>query len=155
MFRKVSFIIAVGVIFLSACGTPATADIEPHDPWMRPTLQGENAAVYFQLHNHTETVDELIGASSNAAEIVELHESKMVDDVMQMEMLSSVTLDPDTEVNFTPGGLHVMLINVKEEIKLGDHIGVILHFQTHEDIVLDVSVREGEHEEEEHEEGDH
>lgn len=148
MFKKISFIIILGALLISACGA-APEDVEVHSAWARPTLAGENAAVYFLLHNHTDTVHELIGASSNVADVLELHLSKMENDVMIMEMQPSVTLNPDDEVMFEPGGLHVMLISIKEELKLGDHFGIILHFADHEDIVVDVTVQEGPAEEHE------
>jgi len=125
-------------LLLSACG--ATGDIEIHDPWVRPTTKGENAAVYFLLHNHSKNTDELIGASSNFADVVEIHESKLVNDIMQMSMVSSVPFSAGEEVTFTPGSYHIMLVNIKQEIRTGDHIGVILHFRNHKDIVLNVFV---------------
>ena len=136
-------------VLLSACGT--AGDIEIHDPWVRPTAQGENAAIYFQLHNHSKNADELIGASSNLADVVEIHESRQVDDVMQMNMVPSVPVGADEEVTFTPGGLHLMLVDIKQELKAGDHIGVILHFKSHEDIVVNVSVGDADGNAEDHE----
>jgi len=128
----------IGAFLISACG--ATGDIEVHDAWARPTAQGENAAVYFQIHNHTENPDELIGVSSNFADAAEIHESKMENDVMQMNMISSIPLGADEEVNFAPGGFHVMLVSIKQEFKAGDHIAIILRFKNHEDIVVNASV---------------
>jgi copper(I)-binding protein len=82
----------------------------------------------------------LIGVSTNVADAAESHESVMENDVMRMELVSSIPLDADKEVNFTPGGYHIMLVNIKQDFKPGDHIGVILHFKDHEDIVVNVSV---------------
>jgi copper(I)-binding protein len=137
-----------GAILLSACGAPG--DIEIHDPWARPTAQGENAAVYLQLHNHSQNADELIGASSNVSDNVEIHESKMENDVMQMGMVSSIHLAADEDVIFTPGAYHIMLVSIKQEFKTGDHIAVILHFKNREDIVVNVSVGNGPTDEDEH-----
>jgi len=139
--KKTIVVILAGIILLSACGAPG--DIEVHDPWTRPTAQGENAAVYFQIHNHSQNADELIGVSTNVTDNAEIHESKMENDVMQMNMISSVPLGVDEEVNFAPGGYHIMLVDINKEFKTGDHIGVILHFKNHEDIVVNVSVGDG------------
>jgi len=126
------------VLILSACGAPG--DIEIHEPWVRPTAQGGNAAVYFIIHNHSKNADELIGASSNVSDNVEIHESKMVNDVMTMNMVSSIPLGAGDEVAFAPGGYHIMMVGVNKELKAGDHIGVILHFKSHADIVVNVTV---------------
>jgi copper(I)-binding protein len=94
------------------------------------------------LHNHSTESDELIGASSNVADMVEIHESMMANDVMQMQRIDSVPLAADQEVIFEPGGLHIMLIGVKQDLVLGEHIGVVLHFKNHEDIVVEVHIED-------------
>jgi copper(I)-binding protein len=138
---KRSFL-AIGILafILSACGAGATGDIEVHNAWVRPAPQSENAAVYFTIHNHSNTEDELTGASSNVSDNVEIHESKMENDVMKMTMVPSIPLAADEEVNFVPGGYHILLVAIKQEFKAGDHIAVILHFKNHEDIIVNVSV---------------
>ena len=140
--KPIVILLLILTILLSACGTAATGDIEVHDPWVRPTAQGENAAVYFQIHNHSNSADELISASSNVSDNVEIHESKMENDVMTMNMVSSIPLGAGEEVNFAPGGYHIMMVGINKELKAGDHIGVILHFKNHEDIVINVTVGE-------------
>jgi copper(I)-binding protein len=135
-------LIWVTTLFLSACTAPK--GITVREAWMRATAQGENGAVYFVLQNDSREQDELIDVSSNLADSVEMHESSMVmgTDVMEMDQVSSVTLDADSEVVFAPGGLHVMLVGVKNELKVGDVIEITLHFRNHADIPVNVSVAE-------------
>ena len=133
-------LILVLAILISACSAPG--DIEIHSAWARPTVQGENAALYFTLHNHSANHDELIGASSNVADVIEIHESKMENEVAQMEMLTALPFDEDEEIVFAPGGLHIMLVDINQDLNLGDHIGLILHFKSHEDIVVNVHIEE-------------
>ena len=130
---------ALGII-LSACTAPA--DIEVHQAWVRPTVKGENAAVYLTIHNHTEITDELLSISSPMTDVIEIHESKIENDVMQMDMRMALPIAADEEIIFTPGGLHIMLVNLKEELVFGEHIGLILHFKNHEDIVVDVHIED-------------
>jgi len=134
--------ICAASLFLSAC--TAQKGITVREAWMRATAEGENGAVYFVLQNDSTQQDELIDVSSNLANAVEMHESSMVadTDVMQMNQVSSVALDADSEVVFTPGGLHVMLVGVKNELKLGDVVEILLHFRNHADIPVNVSVAE-------------
>jgi periplasmic copper chaperone A len=139
--KRIFISILAGVLLLTACGTEK--GIEIHSAWMRPAAQGENGAVYFVIHNHSSTADELVGASSNIAEAVEMHESVLTDgDVMQMHEVTSVPLDAFAEIEFTPGGLHMMLVGLKLGITVGDEIEVILHFRNFEDIRIMVPVRE-------------
>ena len=115
-----------------------------HNAWIRPTVQGQNGAVYFVLNNHSAEADELVAASSNITDSVEIHESSMVEgtDVMQMNQVFSVPLNGGSEVTFKPGGLHIMLVDVKREIKNGETVEITLHFKKHADIPVNVSVSE-------------
>lgn len=138
--NRIYMLILVFAFIVSGCST--AGDIEVHQAWVRPTVQGENAAVYFTIHNHTTSADKLIGASSPVADVVEIHESRMENDVMQMNRVPSLPLGADEEVIFGPGGYHVMLINIKEELVLGEHIGFVLQFKNHEDIVIEVHIED-------------
>ena len=125
-------------LFVSACG--AEQGIDVHDAWMRPASQGENGAIYFVIQNRGSNADTLNGISSDVADAVEMHESKMSGDVMQMQQLDSVPLEASSETNFEPGGLHVMLVGLKEDLKVGDEVEITLHFTNFEDINVTVPV---------------
>ena len=147
MKRTIPFFL-IGVFLLSACGPEK--GIEVHSAWARPTNQGENGAVYCELHNHASTADELTGASSNAAEAVEIHESTLSGDVMQMKMIPSLPIDAFADMAFEPGGLHIMLVDLKQDLKLDDGIEIVLHFKNHEDITVHVVVKDTAPEDENH-----
>jgi len=136
--KKNFYLVLALAILLSACSAPG--DIEVHQAWVRPTAQGENAAVYLTTHNHSSSDDELIGATTTVSDVVEIHESKTEDDITKMNMVQSLPIAADEEINFAPGGLHIMLNDVKQELVLGEHIGLILHFKNHEDIVVEVHI---------------
>jgi len=132
--------ILAGVALVTAC-TPKEG-IEVRDAWIRTAPQGGNGAMYFVIHNYSGADDELVGVSTEFADAAEMHESSMVDDVMQMRMVESVPLASGEDVVFESGGLHVMLVGLKEEAKIGDMVDIILHFKNSEDIRLQVPVRE-------------
>ena len=138
--KKLFSMILTGVALVTAC-TPKEG-IEVRDAWIRTAPQGGNSALYFVIHNYSAD-DELVGVSTEIADAAEIHESSMVDDVMQMRMLESVPLVSGEDVEFAPGGLHVMLVGLKEEAKVGDMVDIVLHFKNSEDIRLQVPVREG------------
>lgn len=137
--KKLFSMILASVIFLTAC-TPKEG-IEVRDAWTRAAAQGENGAVYFVIHNYSETDDALVRISTEVAEAVEFHESEMVHDVMQMRMVHSVPLASGEDVKFAPGGLHIMLVNLREELKVGERVDITLHFQNIPDISLSVPVQ--------------
>ena len=138
--KRILPLIAATMLFLSACG--AKSGMEVRNAWARPAAQGGNGGVFFELRNHDAVPDELTGASSTVAEAVEIHESKMDGDVMQMRMIPSLPIEANAEVTFEPGGLHVMLFNLEQELKLDDEFEIVLHFKNHEDITVHVTVED-------------
>ncbi len=141
------------VLLLSACG--AERGIEVHEVWMRPVAQGENGAVYFVIHNHSSTTDEIVGVTAEIARAAEIHESRMNGDVMEMHRLESVPLEASAEVEFAPGGLHIMLVDVREDLRLGDEIEITLHFDSFEDISVLVPVQDAPAPHEDHSSNSH
>lgn len=135
---KQILILMLAALLFSACGPEQ--GIEVRDAWTRPAAQGENGAVYFVIHNQGSQADALTGASSDVAEAVEIHESKMSGDVMQMQKLDSVPLEGSAEITFAPGGLHIMLVGLQRDLQVGDEIEITLHFTSFEDIRLAVPV---------------
>lgn len=139
MQRILVLVLAMSLL-LSACG--AEKGIEIREAWARPAAQGENGAIYFVIHNDMREADELTGISSDIAEAIEVHESMLNGDVMQMHQLESVPLPAEAEIAFQPGGLHVMLIGIQNDLKIGDQVEITLHFKNSAGITLLVPVQE-------------
>lgn len=138
--KRIAVLLLSAALLLSACG--AKEGIEIRDAWARTSTQGMNSAVYFLIQNHNAGADELVGATSDAADAVEVHESKMEGDVMMMNRVEAVALEPSAKVEFKPGGYHVMLIRLKQDLKAGDEIEVTLQFRDAEDITIKVPVKD-------------
>ena len=132
--------IMVIAFLLSGCAAPATEGLEVSDAWARPAAQSGNGAVYFVIENHSSETQEMIGVTADIAEAAEMHESQMSGDVMEMHQLESVSLEPGAEVPFEPGGLHIMLIGLKQELKTGDEFQITLHFRGEQDLQVHVPV---------------
>ncbi len=152
MERNLIVVLAIAML-LGACG--AEKGIEVHEIWMRPVAQGENGAVYFVMHNHASEADELVGVSTDSAEAAEMHESKMNGDIMEMRQVESIPLEAYAEIDFAPGKFHIMLVNLKKDLNVGDEIQLTLHFKNFEDITVKVPVRDTPAPEEDHSSTDH
>ena len=136
-----TFVLVVAILLLLAsCAAPVTEGVEVRDAWARPAAQGANGAVYFVIRSSD--ADEITSVSSDVAEAVEMHESMMSGDVMEMHQLESVSLPAGQDVSFEPGGLHIMLVGLKQELQVGDEIEITLHFQNHEAIRVNVPVKD-------------
>jgi hypothetical protein len=139
---KVRFLVVFSAFaaILVACA-PADGQLRVSDIWARPGLAGGNSAVYFMIHNETAGTDTLLSASSDVAGAVELHMTSMQDGNMQMMHQQEVPL-PTGKTEFKPGGLHVMLIGLNQDLNPGDMFSLTLDFVTAGVIPLEVTVSE-------------
>jgi copper(I)-binding protein len=100
-------------------------------PWTRATPKG--AAVgggYLKITNSGTQPDRLIGGSSTVAGRFEVHEMSMDNGVMRMRPLKNgLEIKPGQTVALAPGGLHIMLLDLKTPIKEGDHVKGTLVFE--------------------------
>jgi copper(I)-binding protein len=101
------------------------------------------SAVYLQLHNQGED-DTLIAVHSDVAETVELHETVIdSNDVMRMQALvGGIPLPNGETVTMSPGGLHIMLIQVHQALITGQAITVTLVYESGAEQVIAVPVRD-------------
>jgi copper(I)-binding protein len=125
-------------LLFSSCAAPATEGVEIRDAWARPAPQGGNGAVYFVIQSSE--ADEITGVTSDVAESVEMHESRMTGDVMEMRQLQSVPLGAGDEVTFEPGGFHIMLVGLKQDLKNGNEFAITLQLKNQEDLQVNVAV---------------
>jgi len=110
------------------------------DPWSRPTPPtAAVGAVYFAVTNAGPEADRLVAVSSPLARRVEIHESRNVQGVVQMRPVTSVDCPPGATVKSEPGGLHVMLVGLKEPLAAGTEFPLSLEFR--DAGVLKVEVR--------------
>ena len=129
------------LIITSAC--TGSNKIAIKDPWARPGFQGDNSAAYMVIDNATDQGDGLIGASSDVAMMTEVHLSKMdAEGNMSMERQDLVGIPAGDSVALEPGGLHVMLMNLVNDLQVGDRFELTLEFQRAGDITVEVEVRQ-------------
>ena len=128
----------VALIALLAFGAAVRAhgfhagEVSIDHPYALPTPAGaRTGAVYFRgMKNKGAQADRLLGASTPAAESVEIHRSSMDGNVMKMRAIDSLDLPAGQAVKLRHGGtLHVMLIDIKEPLKVGDRFPLVLRFE--------------------------
>lgn len=138
---KLLSILVAAVLATSAC-SGSSGELTIQDAWARPASAGENGAAYFVIENGTAEDDSLLSVSSAIATASEVHMS-MGDDngVMSMQMQESVTLTARDKVEFKPGGLHVMFVNLTRDLKVGDTITLVLNFENAGSLTIDVPVK--------------
>lgn len=140
--KIIIFVLLLATMLVSACWA-ASGDLTIQDTWARPAQTGENGAAYFIIENETVSDDTLMSVSSDIATAAEVHMSMGdANGVMSMQMQEAVTIPAQEQVEFKPGGLHVMLVVLNRDLKAGDTILLTLRFQNVGNVTIDVFVRE-------------
>ena len=96
---------------------------------MRASVQGQKATgAFMQLTASQPTT--LVGVASPVAGVAEVHEMKMDGDVMRMRALpQGLPLPAGKAVALTPGGYHVMLMDLKATLPKDSTIPLTLTFK--------------------------
>jgi copper(I)-binding protein len=135
-------VLSLGWVFLLPVFSMAETSITPTEVWARETPPGStNGAVYLTLTNRSKTPDRLTGISGDVATAIELHTMLMENNVMKMRRMDVLTVAPGTPVMLKPGGMHLMLIGLKQPLVAGHTFPLRLHFERAGDIPVEVSVR--------------
>ena len=115
----ITFIIGMSTMLSAYAGVTVT------DAWIKATMPGQTtAAAYLKITSDAPA--KLVGASSPAAKIVQIHEMKMNGNVMQMRAVDALDLPPGKTVEFKPGGYHIMLSNLAQPLKEGATVPLTL-----------------------------
>jgi copper(I)-binding protein len=98
-------------------------------PWARATPPGATVgAGYLVIRNTGTTGDRLVGASTPAAAMVEIHETRMTDGEMQMRPVEALDIPAGGSVRLKPGGLHFMLMDLGTPLVAGTRVPLTLQF---------------------------
>jgi len=105
--------------------TSALAQVTVKDPWIRATVPHQSATgAFMQLSSPADA--KLVSASSPVAGVTELHEMKMEKEIMKMRPVKSIAIPAGKGAELKPGGYHVMLMNLKQQMKEGDSVPITL-----------------------------
>jgi copper(I)-binding protein len=105
------------------------AAVEVRDAWVRQAVPGQSGTGAF-MKLTAPSGARLVGASTPAAGVAEVHEMKMEGDTMKMrEVSGGLELPPRQTVELKPSGLHLMLMDLKQPIAKGGSIPLTLRFE--------------------------
>ena len=120
-------LISIALIAASASAL-AQSSVEIKDPWVRATVAQQKATgAFMQLTAKADS--KLVEVKSPVAGVVEIHEMAMDNNVMKMRQIPGLALPAGKAVELKPGGYHVMLLDLKAQVKEGDVVPVTLVFE--------------------------
>jgi copper(I)-binding protein len=152
VWLTVTFLLVM--IAVIACGAPAGPSIQAENAWARPALAVATSggaghgtvstgAVFMLLKNEGREADRLVGGRTDVAQVVEIHETVMENDVMKMQMLADgLEIPAGGEVLLKSGSYHVMLIGMVRDLAAGDTFTLELEFEKSGPLTVEVTVRE-------------
>jgi len=125
------------------------ATVDVRDGWVRQSVPGQSGTgAFMKLTAPTGT--RLVGISTPAAGVAEVHEMKMEGDTMKMrELPAGLELPAGQTVELKPGGYHVMMMDLKQALAKGSTVPMTLRFEdakgqkTSLDLKLPVGAPEG------------
>jgi periplasmic copper chaperone A len=141
-------LLAAGALIAGLAGAALAADPAPvggvtiHEPWVRASIgNAPNSAVYMTLETTGEEPDRLVASSTPVAEQAQLHSHMMDGGVARMRPVDAVEVAPGAPTVLAPGGLHIMLIGLKQKLAPGDSVPLTLVFEQAGAITIEAPVR--------------
>jgi len=115
---------------LASASASAAGPISVSQSYSHPTAApGVPGVGFLTLTNAGKKPDRLLSVSSPAAGTVEIHQSGVVNGVMQMRAITDgLALPAGKTVALAPGGLHLMLFDLRAPLVEGQEVPVTLNF---------------------------
>jgi periplasmic copper chaperone A len=117
-------------------------------PWARATPGAvKNSAAFFTIENKSATPDKLIGVTGDVAREIQIHTMLTEAGVMKMREIKSLDVPANGKTELKPGGLHIMLIGLKEGLKDGTKFPLTLKFEKAGEVKVTVTAEKagGDH----------
>lgn len=139
-----------GIIALLLLAAAATATASAHDytlgtlkldhPWARASAGPAGTGAAFLAIENSGEADRLVAASGDVAERVELHSHRMEGDIMRMRAVEAVEIPAQGAAVLQPGGVHIMLIGLKQPLREGERFPLTLTFEKAGTLTVEFSV---------------
>jgi len=119
--------IAAALLILGAASA-VHAQVRVDGAWARATVPSQSATgAFMRLTADKDVV--LTGVSSPVARVVEVHEMSMDKDIMRMRAVDQLPLKAGQTNELKSGGLHIMMMGLKKQIKVGEVVPLTLSFK--------------------------
>jgi len=130
----------LALVGLFSAGVAAAADLEVASPWVRGTVPAQKATGAFMQLSSKGGVS-LVGVGSPAANIVEIHEMVMDNNVMKMRAVPRLEVEAGKVLELKPGSYHVMLIDLKKPLAKGEIVPITLRVEGKDKKVETVEIK--------------
>jgi len=131
VLRMLFVTLCVGVVpLLASAADYRVGALSIGAPFARATPPGaRTGGAYFTVDNGGTADDRLVAVSSPAAAQAEIHTMTMDAGVMRMRALTGLAVPAGGKVTLSPGGNHVMLLDLKRPLVAGEKVPLVLTFE--------------------------
>ena len=119
------FLLARFVISLheSAPNGATHSELKVSDAWVREPIGSRGlTSAYAVVENPGAAELQIVGVTADVAGSVEMHEMTRAGEMMKMAPMTTATVPAHGTMAFKPGGAHLMLFDVKRQLKEGDRV---------------------------------
>jgi periplasmic copper chaperone A len=103
-------------------------NIEVKDAWLRSADKGMNSALYLKIVNNSDKTDTLYKVTFKDASMAMMHETYKKGNLTGMKMVKEISIKPYSTFEFKPGDFHIMLIELKKNLKPNSKESFELYF---------------------------
>lgn len=126
-------VIAIVAGIAGSPGTPwaeIRGGIVVEQAWARASiLKSRPGVAYLMIRNEGSATDRLVAVTSPLAGAVAIHASEISGGTMRMHAMEHLEIPPGRQVTLKPGGMHLMLMGLREPLREGDRLPIVLEFE--------------------------
>ncbi|MGK0291043.1 MAG: copper(I)-binding protein [bacterium] len=138
---KKSLLLIIGLILISST---VQAKILVQHAWVRAVPPvAKNSAIYLKIKN-TGRKDVLLSAYTPVAKYTEMHNVLRINGMMHMKRVRQVSIPSHGVRLFKRGSYHIMLIQLKRKLRVGQIVPLTLRFKNAGTIRLRVKIKTGQ-----------
>ncbi len=102
-------------MIICVTGCDSANEINITDAYIKPPISGQTtAAAYLSITNNTNETISIEHIETAAASSIEIHTHIEENGMMKMRPLAKLAITPGQTIEFKPGGLHLMLFDIRE-----------------------------------------
>jgi copper(I)-binding protein len=123
---------AMALLTVPAAAETDAQGVSVTGPYAFATMPGsQTGAIFMTINNGGAQADRLVGVKSKIAGTTELHQNVVDPDdgTMMMRKVAAIDIPAGENVELSPDGYHVMLIDLKEPLVLDKTIPVVMTFE--------------------------
>jgi copper(I)-binding protein len=144
MVKRIGFLILIFVMTFISLGQANSPVVVGSisiagDRWIRPTT-GPNTAAYLTITNTSDQSDKLVRVECDESKVVEIHNHINDNGVMKMRPVDFIEIGKNP-VEMKPGGLHIMLMGLKDSFQGKETIPLTLYFEKAGSVKVDFPIR--------------